>query len=335
MTPLRIAVVGAGTMGRLHCRVITEHPDAYLAAVVDPVGYPAIVPFHEWHPTLDSMPADVDAVIVAVPTALHEEVALDVIRRGFPVLVEKPLAPTVDAAERIIAAAAIANVPLQVGHVERFNPAVRMLAKALEARRLGTIFQLRAQRLSPHPGRTMGSGVILDLATHDIDVMCSLVGDPFRVSAEAQGTLTREDMIAATLRFENGAIGLLEVNWLTPTKVRRLTVTGEHGMFDVDYLSQQLTLYENGPHRRESWTTLDTFGDVAEGDVTTFAIPRRREPLAAQLDAFIAACRGSEPVAVTGADGLRAIQIALALVESSIIGETVPLATRPAAGLSC
>ena len=202
---------------------------------------------------------------------------------------------------------------------------MRALQDKLRAGELGRVFQLRAQRLSPFPARVGDTGVAFDLATHDLDLMCELAGRPLRVSAEIdrQAHRTHEDLLAATLRFDSGAIGLLEVNWLTPAKVRRLTVTGERGMFEVDYLQQHLTLYENA-HEAESWRTLDVFDGVTEGNVTRFAIPRA-EPLRSQLEAFVAAVRGEAPTAVPGEDGLRALRLALAVVESGNAGRTIEL----------
>ena len=331
-TPLRTAVIGAGQMGRLQARVVSECEETELVALVDhdPATERIALGAHtEWLRSIEELPP-LDLAVVAVPTAEHAAVAIPLLRAGVPVLVEKPIAATVDQAEALIAAAAAAGVPLGVGHVERFNPAVRGLQEKLAAGELGRVFQVRAERLSPFPVRVGDTGVAFDLATHDLDLMCELAGTPVRLTAEIdrKAHRTYEDLIAATLRFDSGIIGLLEVNWLTPTKVRRLTVTGEGGMFVVDYLNQHLTLYENA-HERESWLTLDFFDGVTEGDVTRFAIPRE-EPLRAQLEAFVRAVRGEAPVAVTGADGLRALRLAFAVVESGLAGHTVelPLGTR-------
>ncbi len=176
---------------------------------------------------------------------------------------------------------------------------------------------------SPFPVRVGDTGVAFDLATHDLDIMCTLAGRPTRVSAEVDRKAHRshEDLLAATLRFDSGVIGLLEVNWLTPTKVRQLSVTGEGGMLVVDYLNQHLTLYENA-HESESWQTLDIFDGVTEGNVVRFAITRV-EPLRAQLDAFVHLVRGEESESVTPADGIRAITLALAVVEAGESGRTV------------
>jgi UDP-N-acetylglucosamine 3-dehydrogenase len=322
---LRIAVVGAGQMGRHHIRVVSENPLTEVTAVVDPspaaeqVAYAARA---DWVTTVQALEA-ADAAIVSVPTSEHAAVSSALLARGVPLLVEKPLAASVEEGERLVQEAEAAGVTLAVGHVERFNPAVRALREKLTAGELGRIFQIRAQRLSPFPSRVGDAGVAFDLATHDLDVMCDLAGRPVRVSAEIdrQAHRSHEDMLAALLRFDSGIIGLLEVNWLTPAKVRRLTVTGERGMFEVDYLAQHLTLYENA-HESVSWQTLDIFDGVTEGNATRFAIPRA-EPLALQLKSFVAAIRGEAPVVVGGEDGLQALRLATSILESGTRGEAV------------
>jgi UDP-N-acetylglucosamine 3-dehydrogenase len=325
---LRVAVIGAGEMGRLHARVAVESDYTELDAIVDPEPAAERVAYERrarWLTTVDelvdgSLP---DIAVVSTPTSQHASVAEILIDAGVHVLVEKPIASTLDEAVALIAAARAQGVTLAIGHVERFNPAVQELEARLHERALGRVFQVHARRLSPFPLRVGDAGVALDLATHDLDVMCLLAGTPLRVSAETdqKAHRSREDLLAALLRFDSGVIGLLEVNWLTPTKVRQLTVTGERGMFVVDYLNQHLTLYENAM-ATEAWQALDVFDGVTEGNVTRFAISRA-EPLRAQLDAFARAVLGDEPVAVSGEQGLRVLKLALAVAEAGSAGRTV------------
>ena len=329
MERLRVAVVGAGFMGRLHARVASESDETDLVAVVDDDEAAERVARERraaWLRSLDDLLADPpDFAVVSVPTDRHAPVARRLLDARIPVLVEKPIAPSVAEAVELIDAAAAASVPLAVGHVERFNPAVRELHTRLAEQQLGRVFQIHARRLSPFPSRIGDTGVALDLATHDLDLMCSLAGTPFRVAAETEQKAhrTHEDLLAALLRFESGVIGLLEVNWLTPTKVRQLSVTGERGMFVVDYLEQHLTLYENA-RESERWPALDVFDGVAEGNVVRFAIPRE-EPLKAQLESFARAVRGEAPPAVPAEQGLRALRLALACVDAGATGRIVEL----------
>jgi len=331
--PLQVAVVGAGPMGQLHVRVVVESEETELLAVVDRDPEVERLPYLGLARRMGSVDELLggprpDFAIVSVPTSQHAALSVALIEAGIPVLVEKPIADNIADAVRVIETATRAGVPLAVGHVERFNPAVRELHARLRDQALGRVFQVHTRRLSPFPTRLDDSGVALDLATHDLDLMCELAGRPVRVSAEidrrAHGS--REDLMAATLRFDSGIIGLLEVNWLTPTKVRQLTVTGERGMFVVDYLNQHLTLYENA-QASETWHTLDIFDGVTEGNVTRFAI-NRVEPLRAQLEAFVLAVRGEASVEVTGAQGLRVLELALAAVEAGTLGRTLTLDER-------
>jgi predicted dehydrogenase len=328
--PVRIAIVGAGLIGRLHARVASESPETELVAIVD--SDPAADRVARERRVrrcsgIDELLTDVsvDAVVVSVPTDQHVTTAKRFLAASIPVLVEKPLADSVEEAEALVACAAAAGVTLGVGHVERFNPAVRALADRLAEGSLGRVFQIAAQRLSPFPARSAETGVAHDLATHDLDVMCILAGPPARISAEVnrRADRSREDLLAAVVRFDSGVVGVLDVNWLTPFKVRRLTVTGERGLFRLDYLTQQLTLYEHGS-AAESWEELELFGSVPEGDVLAYAV-HREEPLRAQLDAFARAVRGEEPVAVSGEEGTRVVALAAAAIEAATTGRTIDL----------
>lgn len=180
---------------------------------------------------------------------------------------------------------------------------------------LGRIFQVSVQRMSGFSPRVRDVGVVLDLATHDLDVMRHLTGaEVTRVSAEISRELDRphEDMLSGLLRFDNGVIGLLNVNWLSPTKVRELTVHGERGMFVVNYLTQDLSFYENS-YRDGDWESLQVFRGVAEGRMIRYPIARR-EPLQVELESFVRSIAHDEPFPVSGEDGLEAVLLAQRLV---------------------
>jgi predicted dehydrogenase len=315
---------------------MNESDEVDLMAIVDPDAAAqrvAQISGARWVPSVEHLldSEEIDFCVVAVPTGEHASVATALVDAGIAVLVEKPIASDVPSATRLLEAARRQDVVLAVGHVERFNPAVRELERRLEAAELGRVFQVHARRLSPFPSRVRDAGVALDLATHDLDIMSRLAGSPVRISAETDSRTGegRDDLLAAVLRYDTGVIGVLEVNWLTPTKVRRLTATGERGMFVVDYLNQHLTLYENALVS-ERWHPLDLFDGVTEGNVVRFAI-QREEPLRAQLDAFVAAVRGRDPVRVSGDDGLRVLQLADAVIEAATRGRTVELGGSAAA----
>ena len=320
---LKIGVVGAGQMGRHHARVCGEMPGVQFVGIADESAEVRSRIAHALRvPTFPSMEAmleasDPDAVVLAVPTSLHLPMALPLIEAGKHVLVEKPIADTVENGQRLVEAARKAGVVLFVGHIERFNPAVIELKKQLNAGTVGRIYQLHGRRVGPFPPRIVDVGVTIDLATHDLNVMERVAGAPIiRVFAETEQRLhsTREDMVTAILRFENGAVGTLDVNWLTPTKIRELWVHGERGMFHVNYLTQDLTLFENASAVGSAEVLL--FVGIAEGRSIRFPI-QRIEPLRAELEHFVECIeQGTAPI-VPGEEAVRALHLAQQLVDSA------------------
>ena len=320
---IRAAVIGVGSMGKNHARVYDEMEDVALAAVSDvnsELAQKVASRYRTKHYSEHrAMLAEekLDLVSVAVPTEFHYPVALDVMEQGLHVLVEKPIADTVANAWEILRRAEDRGVKLMVGHVERFNPAVVELKRRLDEDQLGKIFQIHARRLGPFPHRVRDVGVVIDLATHDLDVMCSLTGaEVERVYAETEQEIQthHEDSLSGLLRFENGVVGVLDVNWLTPTKVRELYVTGEKGMFMVNYLTQDLYLYEN-EYVDSAWDRLGMLKGVGEGNMIKLRI-RKREPLHIELESFVKAVVQDGEPQVSGKDGIRALSLARAMVES-------------------
>lgn len=327
---LKAAVIGTGAMGRQHARVYGELAETELVAVadVDPRQLDIVSRCYRarvYTNYCEMLARErLDLVSVAVPSHLHREVALDVIEAGVHLLVEKPIAPTVEDGQAIIEAAARQRLKLTVGHVERFNPAVVELRQRLERNELGRLFTIRARRVGPFPTRVYDVGAAMDLATHDLDVMCWLVGQPVeRVHAEIghRTHAQHEDLVSGLLRFADGTIGVLDANWLTPTKIRELSATGEAGMFLVNYLTQELYFYENSPADGK-WESLAILSGVGEGRVIRLRV-QRREPLQVELESFAkSVLNDTEPI-VTGPDGLRAVVLAQSLVEAGRRGTFV------------
>jgi len=320
----RVAVIGVGSMGKNHARVYNELPEAELVAVSD--ANPAVAQaigaqfgtaaFTDYRELLAQVKPE--AVTIAVPTAMHEEVALAALEAGADVLVEKPIAATLEEGQRIIECARELNRKLMVGHIVRFNPALQALKQKLQAGELGRIFQIFCRRAGPFPARIRDVGVVVDLAPHDVDIMRFLTGmDPERVYAETEQRIhtDHEDLLFGMLRFPEGITGALEINWLTPTKVREVLVLGERGLFRVDDLVQDLYFFENAQAAADNYPALRVLKGVSEGSMVRYSL-QRYEPLKAELQAFLKAVRGEAPVAVTGEDGLKALRLALALVES-------------------
>jgi len=323
MNKLKAVVIGAGVMGQNHLRAYREMSNVELVGFVDPAADLATVSHRFGVPGWRDLDAMLDAVqpdiaTVAVPTALHSETALYLMEHRVHVLIEKPIAQHDDEAIALIDAADRANLVLAIGHIERHNPAIAALKERIDAGVLGRLFEIRADRVGPFPARINDVGVILDLATHDLDVMCYLAGGaPTRVFAETQQHLhsSREDMVTALVRFPTGVTGTLHVNWLSPAKTRRVRVTGEGGMIEVDYITQDLTFFENGDSETDGYGSLQLLRGVSEGRVIREKI-LKREPLRLELEDFVNAVLTGKPPRVTGRDGLLAVRVARALVES-------------------
>jgi UDP-N-acetylglucosamine 3-dehydrogenase len=320
----RVAVIGIGSMGKNHARVYSELPEAELVAVADSdqklVAATAekynTIAYTDYCEMLEKERPD--AVSVVVPTALHEEVGIAALEAGAHVLMEKPIAATVDEGQRLIEKACAVDKQLMVGHIVRFNPAMQALKQKLANGDLGRIFQVFCRRAGPFPARVRDVGVVVDLAPHDVDVMRFLIGaDPLRAYAETEQRIhtNHEDLLWGLLRFPDGVVGSLEINWLTPTKIREVLVLGERGLFRVDDLTQDLYFYENAQVNGDLWAALKTLKGVSEGHMIRFAI-QRFEPLKAELQAFLGAIEAGKPVPVSGDDGLAALRLALALVEA-------------------
>lgn len=323
---VKCAVLGVGSIGQHHARVYTELPDVELVAVADPNSDAAKRISHKYHVPAYSDYRELlaahqpEAVTVAVPTAMHEMVATDVMKAGAHVLVEKPIAASVEEGQRLIATAQELERLLMIGHIVRFNPAIQALKEKLKAGDLGRVFQIVCRRIGPFPARIRDVGVVIDLAPHDIDIMRFLTDEePIRIYAETERRIhtDHEDMVLGLLQFESGIKGSLEINWLTPTKVREIVVLGERGMFRVDDLTQDLYYFENAAANGELWNTISTLKGVSEGQMIRYPI-KRQEPLKAELNAFVSAVQSGGPAPVTGEDGLAALRLSQALVESGI-----------------
>jgi UDP-N-acetylglucosamine 3-dehydrogenase len=340
----RVGLVGAGSMGRNHLRVLADLEGAKLVAVCDsdPATLAAVARKHHvatylsWKEMFGR--EKLDAAVVAVPTQFHLQVARDALASGLHVLVEKPIAANLEEGRALIAAAAAARRMLAVGHIERFNPAVSELKRRLHEGELGRVFQLHAMRNGPFAPRVRDVGVVIDLATHDLDVMYQLAGSQVqRVYAETEQRIhtEHEDLLNALLKFENGAIGVLQANWLTPTKIRQLSVLGEKGLFVANYLTQELTYFKNADVELKLDAHSNVTG-VSEGEIVRYPVAQA-EPLRLELKSFVDSVAKGAPPEVGGIAGLRALQLAEALNASArearvIAGDELSelLSTKPA-----
>ncbi|WP_328906470.1 Gfo/Idh/MocA family oxidoreductase [Streptomyces sp. NBC_00234] len=326
---LRAGLIGLGSMGRNHARVLHALEGVELVAVADPVAdadsAPGTVPVVRSVAELADQ--GIDYAVVACPTALHEEVALDLAERGIHALIEKPIAPSVRSAEIITSAFRERGLVAGVGHIERFNPALRELRTRLDLGELGDVYQVVTRRQGPFPARIADVGVVYDLATHDIDLTAWLTNSRYESVSSAtvsRSGRTHEDMVAFVGHLSSGAVTSHLVNWLSPLKERVTIVTGEHGCFVADTLTADLWFYANGSQATE-WEGLRQFRGVSEGDVTRYAIVKR-EPLLVEHETFRDAVLGKEADIVTLEQATGTVAVAEAVLESATTRTGVHLA---------
>jgi UDP-N-acetylglucosamine 3-dehydrogenase len=325
---MRVGVIGVGSMGQNHVRVFAEIAD--VVGVADPNAKAAGVVSKRFNTksyanASDLLEEDLDAVSVCVPTEHHANVALEVISAGVPLLVEKPLAATVPEAKRVVDAAKKAGVTLAVGHIERHNPAIAAVKRQLLEGLYGDLVTAAARRVSSFPGRVRDVGVVMDLGVHEIDILRYLVGSPVDSVFALGGRKlheTFEDYANLLLSFHNGVHGFVEVNWLTPMKVRRLALTCLKNFVEVDYMEQSLTVSSStlGP--------LDPFN--------LYQVPlehhqqkihvRKEEPLKRELEDFLGAVREKRAPLVSGEDAIETLRVTVAAMESHRSGKVVQLA---------
>jgi len=324
----RVAVVGVGHFGRNHARVFAGMPDVELVAVADPDTARAetiaslygcrAVPVHE-------EVGEVDAVSVAVPTVHHAGIACWFLERGVPVLVEKPLADSVEAAERIVATASEHGTFVGVGHVERFNPVVQAAVKL----GIQPLF-IECHRLNPFSFRATDVGVVLDLMIHDLDVILHLVGRRVeRVDAVGLGILSRhEDIANVRLTFEDGAVANVTASRVAVQTMRKIRVFSRDSYISLDYGQREGVIY-----RKSDRLTLDViekitdapetledlrgkesvFGDLLHAE--TIPLPDH-DPLEEELGNFVRNVRAGKPPAVTGEHGVEVLRIADEILRS-------------------
>ena len=221
------------------------------------------------------------------------------------VLVEKHIADTVENAEAMIRAAKEKEVKLMVGHIERFNPAIIALKKEIEKGKFGKIVSISATRVGPSAPRVRDVGIILDLGVHDIDIMSHLYSERVREVFATAGSVDHklEDYASILLKFNNGNAGVINTNWLTPHKMRKLSVTGTRGIAYVDNIKPSVEVYNGSP----------------EIDLKI----EKREPLRTELEHFVDCVERDLEPSVSGEDGKEALKVALSAVESYKSGRVV------------
>jgi UDP-N-acetylglucosamine 3-dehydrogenase len=323
---LRAGLLGVGMMGRHHARVLREVDGVDLVAIADPGGDP--------HGVAGALPvladvdeliaAGIDLAVVAVPTQFHEAAALRLAEAGVHTLVEKPIAHTVEAGQRMTEAFAAAGLVGAVGHVERFNPALLEMRRRIADGELGAVYQIATRRQGPFPSRIADVGVGKDLASHDIDLTAWVADSSYTTvfgHVALKSGRPHEDMVLVTGRLANGVMVNHVVNWLSPMKERLTIVSGEKGTLVADTSTGDLTFYANATFPLE-WESVTAFRGVSEGDMTRFAIPKR-EPLRVEHEAFRDAILGEPSDVVTMEQGLRTLEVVEGVLESARTGASV------------
>ena len=323
---MRVGVVGVGHFGRNHARIYSRMPNVELVVVadLDPVRREAMCEMYGCSGVVE--PADVegvDAVSVAVPTVHHERVARHFLERGIPALIEKPLADSVPAAERIVEAAKANHTFVGVGHVERFNPVVEA-AINLGIRPLF----IECHRLNPFSFRATDVGVVLDLMIHDLDVILHLVGSRVKqIDAVGVGILSQhEDIANVRLTFENGAVANVTASRVAVQTMRKIRVFSPDSYISLDYGRREGVIYRKSPKLTldlvkqitESPDSLadlrgqeSVFGDLLHQETVSL---EERDALEMELADFVEAVRTGGTPAVTGEDGLEVVRIAHAIL---------------------
>ena len=300
MTKIRTAVVGAGSFGRHHLRILSQSPGAELAGVVDSDAQRASVASAQYgcpaYASLADLAGKVDAAVVAVPTSAHADVGCALLESDIDVLVEKPIAPNVESARRLVETAARAGRILQVGHLERLNPAVKALKKMVS---LPLFFEIH--RLSLFSPRSLDVDVVLDLMIHDLDIVLDLVGAiPEEIRAAGITILSdKVDIANVRLAFPGGCIANLTASRVSTERVRKLRLFQPHQYISLDYQKQEAVAFTVSGSQQIGFQPLTVAKD---------------EPLRLEVESFLDAVRDRSQPAVSGVEGIRALDVALAIL---------------------
>jgi len=325
---LKVAVIGVGSMGRHHARNYAEIKGVDLVAVSDTdksLGERVASEFNtkfyqDYNELLESEKPEL--VSIAVPTKWHFPVALDVIRSKTHTLIEKPIAFSINEAEEIILQAKKAKIKLTVGHIERFNPAILKLKDLIEKGKLGTIISVMARRAGTIPPRIKDANVILDIGVHDIDLINFILGrQPINVYASGGKAVLKkqEDYADILLEYPVSKEGLsvtghIQVNWITPVKIRKINVTGTKGYAVLNLISQELYFFDtNYTHVFDNFE--DFVGKFKESKGRLIKVSRK-EPLRAQLEYFVNSVKNGRAPLVSPEEAISALRTAVVATET-------------------
>lgn len=320
--PIKIGVIGVGNMGQHHARVLSLLKDVEMVGVADinverglDTASKYRVRFFEDY--RDLLPY-VEAVCVAVPTRLHHEVGMTCLSAGVHVLVEKPIAASIAEAESLVNTAAESQCILQVGHIERFNPAFQELSKVLKTEEL---LALEAHRMSPYSNRANDVSVVLDLMIHDIDLLLELADAPV-VRLTASGSSASNsgylDYVTANLGFANGIVATLTASKVTHRKIRRIAAHCKNSLTEADFLNNEILI-----HRQTTANCLTDYGQVLyrQDGLIEKVYTSNIEPLHAELEHFVTCVRGGNQPSVGGEQALKALRLASLIEQMALDGQ--------------
>ena len=314
--PVKVGVAGVGSLGFHHARILRDVAGAVCSGIFDADAARSSAVGSELelkaHATLDALIAASDALIIAVPTTVHEEVACAALQAGVHVLVEKPMAPTLEAADRMLAAAQASGCQVQIGHVERFNPILRACEPYLDE----PIF-VETHRLAPFGPRGTDVAVVLDLMIHDLDLLLAIVNRPVsRVAAVGVPVLTASPDIAnARLEFEGGAVANLTASRVSMERMRKIRFFQRSGYISLDLASGKGEFLRLKPGVQLGPGTPPTIGGLADIIERISLNGDGKEPLRAELESFVAALSGESDVVVTGEQARQALAVALEIIQ--------------------
>jgi len=322
LEPIRIGVIGVGNMGQHHTRVLSMLKDVELVGVsdvnvergLDTASKYRVRFFEDYRDLL----AHVDAVCIAVPTRLHYAVGMTCLQAGIHVLIEKPIAASIVEAESLVNAAAESHCILQVGHIERFNPAFQELHKVLKTEEL---LALEAHRMSPYSDRANDVSVVLDLMIHDIDLLLELAGASV-AKLTASGSRASDsgylDYVTATLGFTNGIVATLTASKVTHRKIRRIAAHCKSSLTEADFLNNEILI-----HRQTTANYLTDYGQVLyrQDGLIEKVYTSNIEPLNAELEHFVNCVRGGNQPSVGGEQALKALRLASLIEQMALDGK--------------
>lgn len=322
LEPIRIGVIGVGNMGQHHARVLSLLKDVEFVGIsdvspergLDTASKYRVRFFEDYH---DLLPY-VDAVCIAVPTRLHYQVGMDCLQAGIHTLIEKPIAASIGEAESLVNLAAETNCILQVGHIERFNPAFQELSKVLKTEEL---LALEAHRMSPYSDRANDVSVVLDLMIHDIDLLLELAAAPV-INLTASGSRASDsgylDYVTATLGFSNGIVATLTASKVTHRKIRSLSAHCKNSLTEADFLNNEILI-----HRQTTANYSTDYGQILyrQDGLIEKVYTSNIEPLHAELEHFVHCVRGGDQPSVGGEQALKALRLASSIEQMAMDGQ--------------